>query len=350
VVVSLLRGVEVVNTVFRTLSAAALLLGLMASLSAEIVDNSTVTIFDSYLAFGGYEVEYAIDTGDDRYISDYASQGGGIDTYIAFDFGESKTFTEIRFTDRVTSGGPNFAFFGGLFDYVDLFQYTFSVDDNFTNGNGTTDDIVIEVEPERPEGRVAEEDIALLQTITTVPNVQARYLQWQILETTGNNPGANDFEFVVGSGGGLLGDFNASGALDVGDIDDLSVQVRAGTNPPAYDVTGDAKVDDNDRTHWVTVLAKTYFGDANLDGQFNSTDFVLAFQQGEYEDTAQGNSTWADGDWNGDAEFNSTDFVTAFQGGGFELGPRPAGAAVPEPNSLVLWLVGLTMLRYLRRV
>jgi hypothetical protein len=91
----------------------------------------------------------------------------------------------------------------------------------------------------------------------------------------------------------------------------------------------------------VAELKKTYFGDANLDGVFNTSDFVSVFQIGEYEDAAAGNSNWSEGDWNGDADFNSSDFVAAFQDGGFEKGPRAAVAAVPEPTSAVLFGLGL---------
>ena len=50
---------------------------------------------------------------------------------------------------------------------------------------------------------------------------------------------------------------------------------------------------------------------------------------------------WSEGDWNGDGRFNSTDFVVAFTDGGYEAGPRNAVAAVPEPGSLMLVLLGL---------
>lgn len=54
-------------------------------------------------------------------------------------------------------------------------------------------------------------------------------------------------------------------------------------------------------------------GDTNRDGIFDSTDLILAFQAGEYEDNLLDNSVWADGDWNGDGEFDSSDIVYAFQ-------------------------------------
>ncbi len=93
----------------------------------------------------------------------------------------------------------------------------------------------------------------------------------------------------------------------------------------------------------------TYFGDSNLDGQFNSSDLVLVFTLGKYEDGVPFKAGWADGDWNGDAEFNSSDFVTAFAGGGFEQGPRQAAQVVPEPASASLALLGALLLVALRR-
>jgi hypothetical protein len=87
----------------------------------------------------------------------------------------------------------------------------------------------------------------------------------------------------------------------------------------------------------------------NLDGEFSSADFVTVFQIGEYEDVTAGNSGWGEGDWNGDADFNSSDFVAAFQDGGFELGPRAATSAVPEPGSLVLLALGALLIGTARR-
>lgn len=49
-----------------------------------------------------------------------------------------------------------------------------------------------------------------------------------------------------------------------------------------------------------------------------------------------GLASWSSGDWNGDGYFNSADFVLAFEDGGYEQGPR-AVAAVPEPTATPLW-------------
>jgi autotransporter-associated beta strand protein len=148
----------------------------------------------------------------------------------------------------------------------------------------------------------------------------------------------------------LAGDFGQDGVLDVTDIDMLTGAVLANTNNLTFDLTGDRKVDQADRVEWITRLRQTWFGDANLDGEFNSSDLVSVFQQGEYEDAALLNSTWATGDWNGDGEFNSSDFVTAFQDGGYELGPRIGPQAVPEPaGGLLMGLASAGLATHLRR-
>ena len=153
-----------------------------------------------------------------------------------------------------------------------------------------------------------------------------------------------------GGGGGLPGDFNNDGVLDAADIDLLTVEANAGTNNASFDLNNDALVNGADREVWVNDLRRTWFGDSNLDGIFNSSDFVSVFTAGEYEDAAAGNSTWGTGDWNGDLEFNSSDFVTAFVSGGFEQGERPAAAqAVPEPGSVLLVLMGVIALFAARR-
>ena len=65
-------------------------------------------------------------------------------------------------------------------------------------------------------------------------------------------------------------------------------------------------------------------GDSNQDGIFNSSDLVLVFQAGEYEDDIAGNSTFAEGDWDGDGDFTTKDFVFAFRAGAYSREARPA--------------------------
>ena len=46
----------------------------------------------------------------------------------------------------------------------------------------------------------------------------------------------------------------------------------------------------------------------------------MVFQANEYEDAIVGNSTWETGDWNGDGEFTSSDYVVAFVEGFYRTG------------------------------
>ena len=141
----------------------------------------------------------------------------------------------------------------------------------------------------------------------------------------------------------IPGDFDDNGILDNRDIDYLSREVRKQLqNTNRFDINRDNQVDDFDRLIWVTELANTFYGDANLDREFNSTDLVTVFQAGEYEDDTAENSSWAEGDWNGDGEFASSDLILAFQAGQYEA--EAAVVAVPEPSAMVLLLLGLIAL------
>jgi uncharacterized membrane protein len=134
-----------------------------------------------------------------------------------------------------------------------------------------------------------------------------------------------------------LGDFNDDHYRDVADIDLLSEAILAGSSDGAFDLNSDGLLDESDRQYWVSELADTFFGDANLDGEFNSGDLVAVFEAGQYEDGIAANSGWATGDWNGDGEFNTSDLVLAFRDGGYEYEPRGAPGAVPEPSAV--WLI-----------
>ena len=138
----------------------------------------------------------------------------------------------------------------------------------------------------------------------------------------------------------LAGDFNGNIQLDAVDIDIITSSVRQALSDSQYDVDRSGTVSTDDRTHWVHTLANTYFGDANLDGEFNSSDLTTVFQAGEYEENVTLNSTWAEGDWNGDGDFDTGDLVLAFQDAGYEQEPRPV-AAVPEPKGGTAVLLGV---------
>ena len=115
----------------------------------------------------------------------------------------------------------------------------------------------------------------------------------------------------------LPGDFHADGQLDGLDIAALAAAIQA--SDPVCDLDGDGQSTSGDLVILVQDLMGSTIGDVNLDGRFDSTDLVIVFTAGEFEDQLEGNSTWATGDLNGDGEFNSSDLVFAFQIGGYAV-------------------------------
>ena len=178
---------------------------------------------------------------------------------------------------------------------------------------------------------------AQLQVSTTGVSMAENSLVQLELDSQGNNIMSGTLEEWRLSGKGIGGDFNGDGVLGIRDIDLLVAAISTGELD--FDLTGDGVVDGHDLSTWIHDLKSTYFGDANLDGEFASSDLVNSFVSGEYEDNIESNSSWATGDWNGDGEFTSSDIVVAFEDGGYEQGPR--AAVVPEPNVLLLLSIGL---------
>ncbi|MCA9217208.1 MAG: cadherin-like domain-containing protein, partial [Planctomycetales bacterium] len=128
--------------------------------------------------------------------------------------------------------------------------------------------------------------------------------------------------------GVTFGDFDSSGAVDAADIDLLAFAIR--NQDSAFDLNGDNRLDAEDLNFMITEIVGTTFGDANLDGVFDSGDLVEIFKHGQYEDAMPGNSGWATGDWDGDGDFTSADFLVAFKSGQYEVA---ASVTLRTPHS-----------------
>ncbi|MCA9169844.1 MAG: dockerin type I repeat-containing protein [Planctomycetales bacterium] len=149
----------------------------------------------------------------------------------------------------------------------------------------------------------------------------------------------------------VRGDFDRDGVLGIADLEFLIAHAVIGSNSVrfAHDLDGNHMIESDDVKIWLHELFGTWLGDANLDGEFNSSDLSLVLQAGEYEDELVNNSSWASGDWNGDGEFTTSDLILAFEDGGYEQGPRNAVVPVPEPGSLTLLMCGIVKLAAHRR-
>ncbi len=110
-------------------------------------------------------------------------------------------------------------------------------------------------------------------------------------------------------------DFNQDGVTNAADIDLLCQAVGGGNLQ--FDLNGNQVVDQQDVAFLLDQVLRVPIGDANLDGNFDSTDLVQIFVSGQYEDNVAANSGWATGDWNCDQEFNTSDLVAAFQAGAY---------------------------------
>ncbi len=95
---------------------------------------------------------------------------------------------------------------------------------------------------------------------------------------------------------------------------------------------------------WVAGANARLVGDANGDGRFDSSDLILVFQAGEYEDGVADNSAFEEGDWNGDRDFDASDLLLAFQSGVYADRRLPAVAAPAPPTPVSLNAVSAALL------
>lgn len=138
------------------------------------------------------------------------------------------------------------------------------------------------------------------------------------------------------------GDFNLDGALDGADIDALMIEVAAGTNDAAFDLTSDGLVNDGDRDAWLAnagplngFAGAFLVGDSNLDGSVNAADLNavgLTWQSA--------NDNWTNGNFTGGGT-NAADLNVMALNWQQSVPLAAAAHSVPEPASLVLLLFGV---------
>ncbi len=124
--------------------------------------------------------------------------------------------------------------------------------------------------------------------------------------------------------GVVYGDTNGDQVVNADDVDDLCSAIWSGPlNLETHDLNYDRRANAEDVMTLIDRILGTVVGDVNLDGVFNSTDFVEIFRAGEFEDGIRNNSTYTEGDWNCDGDFGTRDFVHVFQLGSYLASARP---------------------------
>lgn len=131
----------------------------------------------------------------------------------------------------------------------------------------------------------------------------------------------------------LPGDLDRNGVWSATDLDSLAEAIATNQTDVYDDVNVDGQVDLDDHRFWVESLAGTFFGDADLNGNVDFTDFV------ELSSNFGKSGGWAQGDFDGDGDVAFPDFVLLSSNFG-DMSQAPASQSVPEPTAAVLTLTG----------
>jgi predicted outer membrane repeat protein len=137
-------------------------------------------------------------------------------------------------------------------------------------------------------------------------------------------------------------DFDGNGVLDCNDVDALVDMIASGANHPTFDLTGDGQVTVDDLDHWLDLAgdinlgngADYLYGDANLDGFVDGTDFGT-WNANKF--TAQ--AAWCAGDFSADGfvdgsdfgHWNQNKFTSSLARRKVDVGPPVVDRSAPNP-------------------
>ncbi len=146
---------------------------------------------------------------------------------------------------------------------------------------------------------------------------------------------------VVDLGEIPAGDFNGDRVFTPRDIDELVDATNSPEPSDFYDLNGDGSVNADDRTFWIEELANVTYGDADMNGEVDFSDFLAL--SGAFET----DGGWAGGDFDGSGLTDFDDFLTL--SGNFGQAESTAAASVPEPSSVSVASLSLLALGVLLR-
>lgn len=167
-------------------ASAALMMTLGASAAQAAIISPVSAIGSS--SYPGYADSFAIDTGAGGTLTDWASLRQGAASFLRLDLGAVYTLANAIVTDRVTSGGGNGGFVGGLYDFTTQFSLQGFTDATFTTAIGGP----MVFNHAAPGSPASPADFALTASLG---GLTTRYVQYQVLTTAGDNPGLSDIRF-----------------------------------------------------------------------------------------------------------------------------------------------------------
>ena len=140
-------------------------------------------------SYPGYADVNAIDQGPGAALSDWASFGQGTSSTLRLDLGKVYSLSSAAVTDRVTSGGGNNSFSGGLFDFTTSYSLTAYTDATYTTVIGSP----VIVNKSAPATHSSPSDFL---STASLGGVQAEFIQYNVLAANGANPGLSDISFT----------------------------------------------------------------------------------------------------------------------------------------------------------
>lgn len=137
-------------------------------------------------------------------------------------------------------------------------------------------------------------------------------------------------------------DFDGNQVCDLADIDALTEDIAAGNNTATFDLNDDGLVNLADSDAWIKKLG-TLPGDANLDGDVNAGDLNVVGINWQ-----SSSNKWSEGNFDGISGVTAGDLNIVginWQ----QSGEAPLAAAVPEPTTQWMILLGLAGVLLRRR-
>jgi hypothetical protein len=170
-----------------TLAAIAIssMMGAVPAMAATVIPVSA-TASSSYPTYGAGS---AIDQGAGSATTDWAAGSTGNGSYLNLDLGAQYFLTSAIVTDRVTSGGANGGFVGGLFDYTTSFSLSYYADSSFSGAALAT----YNFSKYFPPSTSSPNDFAYTAALGG-PKVQ--FVRYTVLTATGVNPGLSNISFA----------------------------------------------------------------------------------------------------------------------------------------------------------